>query len=77
MAGVTRRFLTGVEGAPAGNDTTWSATRVCPRCTEACLGDQDDDVGGVDKGSKTDRSHDRNGVDWHCQNAPPSVVFGV
>ena len=57
----TARFLTGVEGEPAGNDTTWSATQVGPRRVEACLGGQDDGASGVDVGSKTDRSINENG----------------
>ena len=86
--GVTRPFLTVVEGEQAGNDTTRaargvegemtgnettrSATRVGPRCIEACLGGQDDDVGWVDVGSKTDRSSYQNGDDWQGRNCSHS-----
>ena len=42
--GVTRRFLRGVEGEPAGNDTTWAATQVGLRTVEAGLGGHDDGV---------------------------------
>ena len=52
MTGVTRRFLTGAEGEPAGNDTTLSATQVGPRRVEACLGGQDDGALGSTWGRK-------------------------
>ena len=48
--GVTIRYLTGVDGELAGNDTTWPATQVGPRTDEACLGGHDDGASGVDDG---------------------------
>ena len=73
--GVTRPFLTVVEGEPTGNDTTWSATQVGPRRVEACLGGQDDGASGVDVGSKTDRSSYQNGDDGQCPILQHSAVL--
>ena len=66
--GVTSRFLTDVEGERAGNDTTWSATQVGPRTTEAGLGGHEDGVWGSTRVSKPHRSRYRNGVGRHRQN---------
>ena len=49
--GVTRRYLTGVDGERAGNDTTRPATQVGPRTVEAGLGGHDDGASGVDEGA--------------------------
>ena len=50
--GVTTWGLRGVEGERAGNDTTRSATQVCRRHLESCLGGHEEGVLGVDEGVK-------------------------
>ena len=63
--GVTTRSLRGVEGEPAGKDTTRSATQVCRRPLESCLGGHEAGVSGVDggltRGSRRHRSRYENG----------------
>ena len=74
--GITTGSLSGVEGELAGNDTTRSATQVCLRRVESCLGGHEAGVWGMPMVSRMHRSRYENGDEWPCQNVPPSVILG-
>ena len=75
MTGVTRRFLTGVEGEPAGNDTTWSAAQVGPRRVGACLGGQDDGASGGRRGVGNGSIHQWKRGWWAMLDLSNSLFF--